>query len=331
MELHKKDLETICANIQGEGVDARTVIKYNGTEYRYDYGYAANAKVKILASTDELRVYCLTSGVWYHGYDKFSWYKIFEGYVNASHVLRKYKAIAFYRTVMVTVAVSSWTGGEALFIQRETLVPEAIGVPLGEKLFQFTQSLNVATQFDKWKALLLSVTEQVNPLSERNVWKELVFSLNQIVNIALESTFSRELLFKQVEMTQTETVTSEGTVLVWREILVTFEGPLSVSALSEALREKLFTVTEFIVESVTLKTWREKLFWFSETTATTDLIEALKEKILTAVEFFETVIPTETHYLTFAVPKEEVNLALVIACLAFVLSVVALSSWASKE
>jgi len=33
-----KDLETICANIQGEGVDARTVIKYNGTEYRYDYG-----------------------------------------------------------------------------------------------------------------------------------------------------------------------------------------------------------------------------------------------------------------------------------------------------
>ena len=72
-----KTLEEICANIQGEaGVDARIVIKYNGTEYRYDYGYSANATVKILSTNDELRIYCLSSGKWYHNYGRFAWYKV---------------------------------------------------------------------------------------------------------------------------------------------------------------------------------------------------------------------------------------------------------------
>ena len=71
-------LEEICANIQGEaGVDARIVIKYNGTEYRYDYGYAANANVKILSTSDELRIYCLSEGEWYHNYQIFAYLRIY--------------------------------------------------------------------------------------------------------------------------------------------------------------------------------------------------------------------------------------------------------------
>lgn len=66
-----KTLEQICASLQYIGIGSTIIIKDNSTEYRYDYGLEPNATILILVTSDELRIYCITGGYWYHDYSNF--------------------------------------------------------------------------------------------------------------------------------------------------------------------------------------------------------------------------------------------------------------------
>jgi len=70
-----KMLEQICANIQYNAIHATIIIKYNGTEYRYDYGLEPNTATLVSATSDELRVYCTIGGTWNHDYGNFYYLK----------------------------------------------------------------------------------------------------------------------------------------------------------------------------------------------------------------------------------------------------------------
>ena len=70
-----KTLEQICANIQFGSIGSTVVIKVNGTEYRYDYGYEPNTTIQILATSDEEQIYCTTGGDWFHDYTNFYYRK----------------------------------------------------------------------------------------------------------------------------------------------------------------------------------------------------------------------------------------------------------------
>jgi hypothetical protein len=70
-----KTLEQICANLQYNSILTTIIIMYNDTEYRYDYGLDPNASTLVLATSDELRVYCTLGGAWYHDYDNFYYLK----------------------------------------------------------------------------------------------------------------------------------------------------------------------------------------------------------------------------------------------------------------
>jgi len=66
-------LGQVCANIQYDLVDARIIVFNNGSEYLYNYGYAANFTASITTIDASLDVYCASSGTWYRGYANFSW------------------------------------------------------------------------------------------------------------------------------------------------------------------------------------------------------------------------------------------------------------------
>jgi hypothetical protein len=70
-----KTLEQIYANLKYNNIVTTIIIVYNDTEYRYDYGLDPNASTLVLATSDELRVYCTLGGMWYHDYGNFYYLK----------------------------------------------------------------------------------------------------------------------------------------------------------------------------------------------------------------------------------------------------------------
>lgn len=73
-------LKEICFSIRNDSIEATSIIKNNGTEYRYDYGGLTNANVPV-SSSDSLNVYSSNSGTWYHTYPIDEWERIYlEGF-----------------------------------------------------------------------------------------------------------------------------------------------------------------------------------------------------------------------------------------------------------
>jgi hypothetical protein len=130
----------ICATINGEGIEATVTIKNNGTEYRYNYGYDGNATITILSESDNLTLYCATSGSWYHTYTTFNYSFIREQ--SASFTTLQTRHLNLTRSIQEASIASGLT--ETLFLWAHEISTTLTSIASSITNFLWTQTLTIA-------------------------------------------------------------------------------------------------------------------------------------------------------------------------------------------
>jgi len=269
-------LEQVCAAINYEGIQATIVIKYNGTEYRYDYGVDSNYDVTIDVLSDELRIYCTSAGTWSREYSNYKF--------------AKQPATTFIPLISITlsIAVSTLLTGAFLFSCIINLIATFLinlGVPFIVNSMVSVMVSVVLTSTFKTTTLIGITISYIAALQTQ-------FLLYAIVSIQMSLKTTAYGIFNIVSIVS---------------IFATYIGNLTsrwivattVSALKQAITEKAITTIFNIVSMVsTFVTYIGNFTsrWIITTTVSV-LAQVIMEKAIITIFNIASVVSVAAHFI----------------------------------
>lgn len=255
-----------------------------------------------------------------------------QEFVEVSAQPYRWSEYSFFLTSIVNVPAQPQLWRALTFTSTETILSLAQLQRWRELMFTSSQTANTQATSEILRALMLGFPNTVTPTLQSRILRELLLTNTENTFITALQQIWKELLFLETEITQTETVHPSTTMSIFRELKWFIPITTFIQGMLHYLgRETTWSSIEIVSPTTQIERLRSLFSAFTNTIPTTLQSIFWKEIKVVEAEYFEIVSPhSQTYWITELITPA-INLALILAAFAFVMSTVGLGTSINKK